>query len=153
MTASREAYRHFLIFFSSAEDDDEPPDSSLFLGFFLQMEKITMSWEAPSSLSFLGFFFKCELTSCITTWCINIVPSCTWGCHHPLTNAKVRRKGVVRYVLFGHAPSQNEPHQWCWLEFFMCIGNSSYSICKWTQYRWRRASLARHHFFIYFYQV
>jgi len=43
MTASREAYRHFLIFFSSAEDDDEPPDSSLFLGFFLQMEKITMS--------------------------------------------------------------------------------------------------------------
>jgi len=29
------------------------------------------------------------------------VPSCMWGCQHPLTNAKVRRKGAVRYTTFG----------------------------------------------------
>jgi hypothetical protein len=42
--------------------------------------------------------------------CIIILPSYTWGCHHPLTNAKVRRKGAVGYTKFGHAPSQKEPH-------------------------------------------
>jgi hypothetical protein len=28
------------------------------------------------------------------------VPSYMWGCHHPLTNAKVRRKGTMRYRTF-----------------------------------------------------
>jgi hypothetical protein len=23
-----------------------------------------------------------------------------WGCHHPLTNAKVKRKGTMRYRTF-----------------------------------------------------
>ncbi len=28
------------------------------------------------------------------------VPSYMWGCHHPLTNAKVKRKGTMRYRTF-----------------------------------------------------
>jgi hypothetical protein len=72
-----------------------------------------MSWEVPDLLSSPGFFFKCELPGYITTWCIIIIPSCTWGCHHPMTNAKVRRKWAMRYITFGQAPSQKEPHQWC----------------------------------------
>ncbi len=28
------------------------------------------------------------------------VPSYMWGCHHPLTNAKVRRNGTMRYRTF-----------------------------------------------------
>ncbi len=52
----------FLSFFSSAENN-EPPSSSSSLGFFPQMQKMTMSWEAPDSLSSLGFFLKCELTN------------------------------------------------------------------------------------------
>ncbi len=41
MTASREACRHFLISCSVVEDDDEPLGSSLSLGSFPQMEKMT----------------------------------------------------------------------------------------------------------------
>jgi hypothetical protein len=66
--------------------------------FFSQVQKMMTSWEAPDLLSFPGVFFKCGLTGCITTWCIITVPSYTWGCHHPLTNAKVRRKGAMRYI-------------------------------------------------------
>jgi len=40
MMVSREACCHFLVSFSGVEDDDEPPNSSLSLGFFLQMEKM-----------------------------------------------------------------------------------------------------------------
>jgi hypothetical protein len=67
MTVSREACCHFLVSFSGVEDDDEPPNSSLSLGFFLQMEKMITNYEAPSSLSFPGFFLKCEFTNYITT--------------------------------------------------------------------------------------
>jgi hypothetical protein len=67
MTVDREACRHFLLNFLGVKDDDEPHGSSLSLGFFLQMEKMTTNWEAPYSLSSPRFFFKCELISCITT--------------------------------------------------------------------------------------
>jgi hypothetical protein len=63
-------------------------------------------------------------------------PSYTWGCHHPLTNAKVRRKGAVWYTTFGQALGQKEPHHWCLLKFIVCVGNSFYLICKWAQYIW-----------------
>jgi len=38
------------------EDDDKLKGSSLSLGFFPQMQKLRMSWEAPDSLSYPGFF-------------------------------------------------------------------------------------------------
>jgi hypothetical protein len=126
----------FFCFFLGAEDDNKPPNLSSFVSFFLQMQKMKTSWEAFGSLSSPGFFLKCEFNGYITTWCIIIIPSYMWECHHPLANAKVRRKGAVRYTTFGQAPSQKEPHQWWWLEFLVCVGNSIYLICKWAQYNW-----------------
>jgi hypothetical protein len=102
------------------------------------MEKMMTSWEAPDSLSSFRFFFQMWAHwlhhHLMHHYC---TPSYTWGCHHPLTNAKVRKKRVVWYIAFGQAPSQKEPHRWCWLEFLMCVGNSFYSICKWAQYIWQ----------------
>jgi hypothetical protein len=105
-----------------------------FFAYFIKCSK--WWWTSLARRHFLGFFFKCELTGCITTWCIIITPSCTWGCDHPLTNAKVRRQGAMKHTTFGQVPNQKEPHQWCWLKFLMCVGNSFYSICKWAQYKW-----------------
>jgi hypothetical protein len=56
MTVRREACHHFLVSFLSVEDDDEPPDSSLSIGFFLQMEKMMTSLSTRHCL--LVFFFK-----------------------------------------------------------------------------------------------
>jgi hypothetical protein len=67
-----------------------PPDASL--GF------LWFHWLHHHLMHLLGF---CDLTGSITTWCFIIVTSCTWGCQHPLTNAKVRKKGAVRYTTFG----------------------------------------------------
>jgi hypothetical protein len=67
MMASREACHHFLVSFLGVEDDSEFPGLSLFIGCFLQMEKMTTSWEAPGLLSSTRFFLKCELIGCITT--------------------------------------------------------------------------------------
>jgi hypothetical protein len=67
MIVDRKACHHFLVNFLGVEDDNEPPGSSLSLGFFPQMEKMTTSWEASDSLSSPRFFFKCELIGCITT--------------------------------------------------------------------------------------
>ncbi len=132
MTASREACRHFLVSFSNVEDNDELPSSSLSIGFFPQMEKMTTNWDAPNLLSSPRFFSQVWVHwlhhHLMHHYC---TPSCTWGCHHPLTNVKVRRKGVVWYITFGQTLGQKKPH-WCWLKFLVCVGNSFYSICKWA---------------------
>jgi hypothetical protein len=43
MMGGQKACRHFLISFSGVENDDEPRGLSLSLGFFPQMEKMTIS--------------------------------------------------------------------------------------------------------------
>jgi hypothetical protein len=73
------------------------------LGFSSSLSSLVASPLDASLLYLLvhGDVIGGEFIGYITTWCIIIVPSCTWGCHHPLTNAKVRRKGAVRYTTFG----------------------------------------------------
>jgi hypothetical protein len=58
MITNREVRHHFLVFFSSVENGDELLGSSSSLGFFLQMQKMTMNWEVIDLLSSLGFFFQ-----------------------------------------------------------------------------------------------
>ncbi len=60
MTTSLSTHCHFLVFLLGAENNDEPLSSLLSFGFFPEMQKLTMSWEAPSSSSSLGFFLRCK---------------------------------------------------------------------------------------------
>jgi hypothetical protein len=67
---NKECNKRLFVFSSNVEDDNEPPviswflfkcrSSSLSLGFFPQMQKMTTSQNGPSLLSSLGFFLSVE---------------------------------------------------------------------------------------------
>ncbi len=64
---------------------------------------------SPASPPLLGFYDHHHLHHHLMHFLVFVillaaspldVPSYMWGCHHPLTNAKVRRKGTMRYRTF-----------------------------------------------------
>jgi hypothetical protein len=98
MMASWEAYRHFLVFFSCGEDDDEPLSSLSYLGFFLKCRIWQRAWRLLVHCPLLGFFSSVSSLATSQLDASLLYLPIRGDVTTPLRNAKVRRKGGVRYI-------------------------------------------------------